>query len=231
MRLTLSEIAERVGGTVRGDGTLVIYGAATLETATEKDISFLGNVKYRAHLKTTRAGALLVSPDVSTEGRSAIVLKNPVYGWARVLEILATERVSHPQGIHPTAVIASGARLGKNVAVGAHTVVEAGVSIGDNTIIYPQVYMGAGVAIGADCLIYPQVIFREGVRVGNRCIFQPGAVIGSDGFGFTPHEGRSYKVPQIGTVEIGDDVEIQANTTIDRATIGVTRACWRRPRS
>jgi UDP-3-O-[3-hydroxymyristoyl] glucosamine N-acyltransferase len=223
MRLTLSQIAERVEGVVRGDGNVIIEGVAALGDATERDISFLGNSKYASQLKTTRAGALLVSPDTLTDGRPAILLKNPVYGWARVLEVLEKERVFHSRGIHPTAVVAASARLGKNVALGAYTVVEEGADVGDNTIVYPQVYIGAGTRIGTDCLIYPRVTFRERVVVGNRCVFQPGVVVGGDGFGFTLHGGRPYKVPQIGTVEIGDDVEIQANATIDRAAMGVTK--------
>src|SRR5688572_29185049 len=123
MRLTVAQIAEMIGGTVRGDGSAVIEGAAGLAEATEKDISFLGNAKYTSHLKTTRAGALLVPADIQTDGKPAIVLKNPPYGWAKVLEILSKERLQHPApGIHPTAVVAKSAKIGANVSLGAYCV-------------------------------------------------------------------------------------------------------------
>jgi UDP-3-O-[3-hydroxymyristoyl] glucosamine N-acyltransferase len=223
MRLTLSQIAEIVGGTLRGDGSVVIEGAAGLAEATEKDISFLGNRKYASLLKSSRAAAVLVPPDVETNGRPAVALKNPPYGWARVLEILEKESVRHPAGVHSTAIVAESARLGKNVSLGPYVVVEEEASVGDNTVIYAHGYVGRRSRIGKDCLFYPRVTVREGVVTGDRCIFQPGVVLGCDGFGFTLHQGRHYKIPQIGGLEIGDDVEIQANSTVDRAAVGVTR--------
>jgi UDP-3-O-[3-hydroxymyristoyl] glucosamine N-acyltransferase len=212
-----------MGGVVKGDGALVIEGAAGLAEAGDRDISFLANAKYTHFLKTSKAAAVIVPPDVDTGGRPAIAVKNPLYGWARVLEILGAERTRHPAGIHPTAVIAPTAVLGKNVSVGARAVIEDEAVIGDNAVIYPGVFIGWRTRVGADALIYSNVTIRERVTVGDRCIFQPGVVIGSDGFGFTVEGGRHYKVPQVGTVEIGDDVEIQANTTIDRAAVGVTK--------
>jgi UDP-3-O-[3-hydroxymyristoyl] glucosamine N-acyltransferase len=223
MRLTLSEIAGLVGGTLLGDGAVVVEGAAGLQEATEKDISFLGNAKYTADLQATRAAGVLVPPGVNAGNRPVIVLKNPPYGWARVLEVLGKERTRHPSGVHPTAVVAPTARLGRNVTLGAYTVVEDNASIGENTTVYAHCYIGHDSRVGADCVIYPRVTIRERVQIGDRCIFQPGVVIGCDGFGFTVHEGRHYKIPQVGGVDIGDDVEIQANTTVDRAAVGMTR--------
>ncbi len=212
-----------VGGALQGDGNVVVEGAASLAEATEKDIAFLGNAKYTAQLKTTRAAAVLVPPGVQTNGRTVIVLKNPPYGWARVLEILQKERLRHPTGVHPTAVVAPSAKIGKNAALGAYCVIEEGAVIGDNTVLYSHCYIGPGTRVGDDCLFYPRVTVREGVTIGNRCVFQPGVVIGCDGYGFTPYQGRHYKIPQVGGVEIGDDVEIQANSTVDRAAVGMTR--------
>lgn len=224
MKLTVAQIAEMVGGAVKGDGSVVIEGAASLAEATEKDISFLGNAKYTSQMKTTRAGALIVSPDIDTDGKPSVVLKNPPYGWAKVLEHLGRERLKHPApGVHPSAVVAKSAKLGKNVSIGAHCVVEEGAVIGDNTILYPQCYVGADSRVGSDCLFYPQVSVRERVNIGDRCIFHSGVVLGSDGFGFTFHQGKHYKIPQVGTVEVGNDVEVQANSTIDRAATGSTR--------
>lgn len=223
MRLTVAEIASLVGGTVRGDGAVVIEGAAGLGEATPGDLSFLSNPKYKSQLDSTRAGALLVTADIDTGARPAVVVKNPSDAWAAVLEVLDRERTRRPSGIHPTAVIAPGAKLGENVTVGAHTVIEDGASVGDNTILYPRVYVGFDATVGADCLIYPGVTLRERTTVGNRVILQPGVVVGGDGYGFSFGAGRHRKIPQVGTVVIEDDVEIQANTTIDRAAVGVTR--------
>lgn len=223
MNIPLSQLAELVGGALRGDGSVVIRGAAGLGEAGPEDITFLANPKYRSQLATTKAGAVLVSADVETGDRPAVLVKNPALAWAKVLEQLEQERTRRPTGIHPTAVVAPTAKIGRNVTLGAYTVVEEGAVIGDNSILYAHVYVGFETTIGADCLIYPHVTLRERVTVGNRCIFQPGVVIGGDGFGFAPTGGRQYKIPQVGTVVIEDDVEIQANATIDRGAVGVTR--------
>ncbi len=223
MKLTVSQIADLVGGTVRGEGSRVIEGAAGLAEATPRDISFLGNAKYKSQFSTTRAGAVLVSPETEAAGRTVVAMKNPPAGWAKVLAVLDKERARRPSGVHPTAVVAPSARLGSNVAVGAHSVIEEGAVVGDNTVIYAQVYVGPGVRIGRDGLIYPRVTLLERVTLGDRVIIQPGVVIGGDGFGFTWHEDRHLKIPQVGTVDIGDDVEIQANSAVDRGAVGVTR--------
>ncbi|MBL8023502.1 MAG: UDP-3-O-(3-hydroxymyristoyl)glucosamine N-acyltransferase [Elusimicrobia bacterium] len=223
MKLTLSEIVDKVGGVLRGNGSVLIEGAAGLGEAGPGDISFLVNPKYSSQIATTKAGALIVTPGVETGDCPAIEHPHPSLGWAKVLEILDLERTRRPSGVHPTAVIAATATIGQNVTVGAHAVVEEGALIGDNTILYAQVYVGFDTAIGSDCILYPHVTLRERVAVGNRCIFQPGVTIGGDGFGFTPVRGDQYKIPQVGTVVIEDDVEIQANATIDRGGVGVTR--------
>ncbi len=223
MKMTVSDIAVLVGGALRGEGSVVIENAASLAEAGPNDIAFLANPKYRGQLETTKAGAVLVTAEVPTGDRPAVVIKNPSEGWAKILAVLDRERTRRPAGVHPSAAIAPGAVLGKNVTVGAHAVIEEGAVIGDDTILYAQVYVGFDARIGAGCLLYPHVTVRERVTVGDRCIFQPGVVIGGDGYGFTPVQGRHMKIPQIGTVVIEDDVEIQANTTIDRAAVGVTR--------
>lgn len=212
-----------VGGTVQGDPQKVVEGAASLAEATDKDISFLGNPKYTSQLETTKAGAILATPDTKADGKNLVVLKNPPYGWARVLEVLQKERVFHPRGIHPTAIVSQSAQIGKNVAIGAYTVIEEYAVIGDNTIFYPHCYVGPHTRVGSNCLFYPRVTLRENITVGNRCIFHPGVVAGCDGFGFTLHQGRHYKIPQVGSLIIGDDVEVQANSTIDRGAAGFTR--------
>jgi UDP-3-O-[3-hydroxymyristoyl] glucosamine N-acyltransferase len=223
MNKTLAELADRTGGTCRGDGAIRLTGAAGLGEAGPGDISFLANKKYAGQLAGSRAGAVIVSPDVETGTRPALVHAQPSLAWAKVLELLDAERTRRPAGVHSTAVISPSAKLGKNVTVGAHTVIEDGAVIGDNCVLYPQVYVGFEVTMGSDCLVYPHVTIRERTSIGSRCVFQPGVVIGGDGFGFTMAQGRHYKIPQVGTVVIEDDVEIQANTTIDRGGVGVTR--------
>jgi UDP-3-O-[3-hydroxymyristoyl] glucosamine N-acyltransferase len=224
MKVTLAQVAELVGGVLRGDGALVIEGAARLSEATSKDISFLGNPKYESQMKSTQAGALLVPPGTDTHGRPAVELKNPPYGWAKILELLDKDLRDRPRpGVHPSAVVAPTAVLGEGVSVGPCAVIEDRVVIGAGTVVQAHGFIGHDARIGRDCFFHPRVTIRERVVVGDRCIVQPGAVIGCDGFGFTFHQGRHYKVPQVGTVELGDDVEIQANTTIDRAAVGATK--------
>ena len=228
MRVTVRELAEVVGGTVIGDSERIITGISSLHEATSGDISFLANPKYVSFLSETRAAAVLVAGEqsgITTRGSEIvqIVVANPDYAFAKVVVTYGPKAVPPPPGIHPTAVIGESVTLGLNVAIGAFVVVCEGASIGDNTIIYPQVYIGAHSSIGADCLIYPQVSIRERLSLGARVIVHPGAVIGSDGFGYASVAGVHHKIPQVGTVQIEDDVEIGANTTIDRARVGRTR--------
>jgi UDP-3-O-[3-hydroxymyristoyl] glucosamine N-acyltransferase len=223
MNLTLSQMAEQIGGALRGDGAVVIHGAAGIGEAQPGDITFLSNPKYRSQIGTTKASAVIASADVDTGDLPAVVHKNPALGWAKVLEILDQERTRRPSGIHPTAVVATSASIGQNVTLGAYCVIEEGARIGDNTVIYAHGYVGFDTTIGAHCLLYPRVTIRERVTVGNRCVFQAGVVIGGDGYGFALTGGRQYKIPQVGSVVIEDDVEIQANSTVDRGAVGVTR--------
>jgi UDP-3-O-[3-hydroxymyristoyl] glucosamine N-acyltransferase len=223
MKKSLSEIATLVGGTLSGDGDIIIEGAARLSEAGEKDISFLGNNKYLSQLKSTKAGAVLVAPGVDTGGRPSIHLKNPPFGWAKVLELINGENCPTPSpGIHSTAVVSSHAEIGKDVFIGPFVVIEDGVRIGDGSVIQAHSFIGRNSRVGVRCFLHPRVTIQESVSVGDRCVFQPGAVVGCDGFGFVFQDGRHHKIPQIGTVVVGDDVEIQANATIDRAAIGAT---------
>jgi UDP-3-O-[3-hydroxymyristoyl] glucosamine N-acyltransferase len=227
MRVTVREIAGVVGGDVLGDAEQVISGISSLNEANAGDISFLANPKYAAYLSETRASAVLVSSRQDVAGRAApltqIVVTNPDFAFATVVAKFGPKAPVPPPGVHPTAIIGERVRLGAGVAIGAYVVVADGARIGDNTVLYPHVYVGAEAALGADCLIYPQVSIRERVTLGDRVIVHSGAVIGSDGFGYATIEGVHHKIPQVGTVTIEDDVEIGANTTIDRARFGRTR--------
>ena len=228
MRVTVGEIAVVVGGSVIGDAAQEITGISSLSEANPGDISFLANQKYAPYLRETRATAVLVSSaQAEAAGRGTalaqIVVANPDFAFAKVVATFGPRAEPPPPGIHPTAVIGERVTLGANVAIGAHVVIADRACIGDGTVLYPQVYVGAESTLGANCLIYPMVAIRERVTVGDRVIVHSGAVIGSDGFGYASIEGVHHKIPQVGTVVVEDDVEIGANTAIDRARFGRTR--------
>jgi UDP-3-O-[3-hydroxymyristoyl] glucosamine N-acyltransferase len=217
----LSEIVSFVSGRYDGPPDVTISGIAPLADAADGQLSFLANPKYAPQLETSRASAVLVGNDVAGESPKWIRVDNPYFAMARVVARFFDQKPL-PRGISPHASIASSAKLGRNVAVGAFTSIGEQVVIGDNVTIFPNVTIEAGVAIGDDCLVYPQVSIYHGCRIGSRCIVHSGVVIGSDGYGFATAGGKHHKIPQIGIVRIEDDVEIGAGTTIDRAALGET---------
>lgn len=227
MKLTVEELANIVSGKIEGNKDEVITGISGLADAKKGDVSFLTNMKYIGDALNTKASAVLIAADIDSsqfKGKNIIKVSNPQYAYAMILKIIEKEKISSIEiKIHSCASVSEKAKIGKNVYIGQNAVIEAGSEIGDNTKIFPNVYIGYNVKIGNDCLIYPNVVIREDAVIGDRCIFQPGAVIGSDGFGFATVDGKTQKVPQIGRIEIGNDVEIGANTTIDRAAIDVTK--------
>jgi UDP-3-O-[3-hydroxymyristoyl] glucosamine N-acyltransferase len=222
MRKTLKEIAEFLGGEVVGDEDIVITGVSGIKEARQGDITFLANPKYLPLLDTTLASAIITSRGIKTADKPIIRTENPSLAFAKMVSLVEPQDINHPKGIHPTAIIGKNVALGKNVAVGPYAVIEDNVSLGDNTIIYAGCYIGYNTEIGKDTLIYPNVSVRERVVIGQRVIIHSGTVIGSDGFGFATLEGRHQKIPQIGSVVVGDDVEIGANVTIDRARFDKT---------
>jgi len=222
-RYTLGELAELVGGEVDGDAGVEINGVAGIREARTGDITFLANPKYEAYVETTRASAVIAPPELRT-GKPLIRIGNPYLAYLKVLNLFAEDvLVRYPRDIHESAVIDRTAVLGRNVGVGPFCQIAAGVRIGDNTTVLAGTFIGRDVSVGADCLIYPNVTIREGTQVGDRVIVQPGAVIGADGFGYAKDGHTHQKVPQIGCVIIEEDVEIGANSTVDRATTGETR--------
>lgn len=221
MKKSLKEIAELVGGKIVGDESIEVEGIAGIEEAKKGEISFISDPKHLSLLKTTQASAVIVSREVKEARVPLIQVENPYLAFAKVMRIFVPYQ-KPTKGTHPSAIVSEGVDLGKGISIGAHSVIEEGARIGDNTIIYPLVYIGKGSRIGRDCIIYPQVMIREEVEIGNRVIIHSGTVIGSDGFGYIKVKGKQYKVPQIGKVVIEDDVEIGANVTIDRATLGKT---------
>ncbi|MBN2307894.1 MAG: UDP-3-O-(3-hydroxymyristoyl)glucosamine N-acyltransferase [Candidatus Hydrogenedentes bacterium] len=222
MKSTVGEIADLVGGTVIGDRTVPITGLNGIREAGAGELTFLADPRYTGFLKTTQAAAVIVYAGVTEGGKTLIQVPDPYQAVGVLLHWIQQATVRHPRGIHPTAVIGEDVRLGEGVALGAHVCLEDGCVLGDRTVVYAGAYVGTGAALGADCLIYPNVTICDSVRIGDRCIIHPGAVIGADGFGFAVVGGRQTKIPQVGTVVIGDDVEIGANTTVDRATFGET---------
>lgn len=222
MRKTLKEIAELIGGEVIGDAGTVITGVAGIKEAREGDITFVANSKYLPLINETRASAVITSKDTSAAVRPIIRTENPSLAFAKIVSIISPCELKHPEGIHPSAILGRNVLLGAGAAIGPYTVIEDDVSIGDKTIIYANCYVGHNTRIGNNALIYSNVSIRERTTIGSRVIIHSGTVIGSDGFGFATIDGRHHKIPQIGTVEIADDVEIGANVTIDRARFDKT---------
>lgn len=226
MQLTLKQISEIVGGKLAGDTDKIITGVGSLAEAKDNEITFLGNRKYTHFLKDCKAGAILFPEDLDSaeySGKNLIILKDPQVAFAKLLTIIDQERLAKIKpAISPKASVADTAVIGKNVAIGHNVVIEDNSVISDNTKILPNTFIGSDVVIGKNCLIYPNVTIREKTKIGDNCIIHAGAVIGADGFGFINTGKDIYKIPQIGHVEIGNNVEIGANTTVDRAAIGKT---------
>jgi UDP-3-O-[3-hydroxymyristoyl] glucosamine N-acyltransferase len=223
MTFTLQELAALSGGELVGDPTLKITGAASLSEAAQGEVSFFTNRKYIGLLRKTRASAIFVSPDFSEPINAAqIRVSNPMKAFEEVLLKFAPKPITFAPGVHASAVVGPSAQLGERVSIQPLAVVEPGARIGDDTIIGAGSYIGHETVIGSACQIYPNVTIRERSRIGSRVIIHSGAVIGADGFGFEMVDGRHQKIQQLGIVQIDDDVEIGANTTVDRARFGRT---------
>ena len=223
MTFTLQELATLSGGELIGDPKLQITGAASLGEATLGEISFFANRKYIGLLRKTCASAIFVPPDFAEPINAAQVrVSNPTKAFEQVLLKFAPSAVTFAPGIHSTAIVDPSVQLGERVSIQPLAVIEAGTRIGDDTIVGAGSYIGHETVIGSACHIYPQVTIRERSKIGSRVIVHSGAVIGADGFGFEMVDGRQEKIQQLGIVQIDDDVEIGANTTIDRARFGRT---------
>jgi UDP-3-O-[3-hydroxymyristoyl] glucosamine N-acyltransferase len=222
MQRTLAEIAELVGGNVVGDPDVIIKGTSGIKEAQNGDITFIANSKYFSLLKETKASAVVVSPDLIFEGINAIQTANPSLAFAKIASSFVENAYPSFKGVHKTAVIDDSVALGKDVNIGPYVVIEGGVVVGDRTTIQSHCFIGHNSRLGEGCLIYPNVTIRERTVIGNRVFVHSGTVIGSDGFGYVNVKGVQEKIPQIGIVEIEDDVEIGANVTIDRARFDKT---------
>ena len=223
--MKLKELAERLQARVIGDGDIDISRVNGIEQAGPGDLSFIANPKYQGFLDTTRASAVLVAPGTpAKEGGPVLVeCERPYLAFAQALGLLLEATLPAP-GIASSAVVAADASLGDQVSVGELAVIGAGARIGARTVVFPGVVIGPGAQVGDDCVIHSRVSIRERVELGNRVVVQDGAVIGSDGFGFVRQaDGTHLKIPQHAAVVIEDDVEIGANTAIDRPAVGETR--------
>jgi UDP-3-O-[3-hydroxymyristoyl] glucosamine N-acyltransferase len=219
----LRELAERLACELEGEGSLEISGVAALEEAGPGDLTFFANPRYAAELRRTRAAAVIAGPRDAGAPCAVLRTPNPYLTFARAVALFA-DPWRPPPGVHPQAVVEPGAEIGRNVSVGPFAVVAEGARIGARTIVSAHVTIGRSADIGEDCVLHAHVSVRERVRLGHRVVVQDGAVIGSDGYGFArTREGTHEKIPQIGGVTIEDDVEIGANTTIDRPAVGETR--------
>jgi len=213
----LAEIAKWVGGVVRGDASTRITGVAGLDEADSSEIAWLADERYAPQLKSSRAGAVVVPRHFGATPMPAILCDDPSLAISAVLAKLAPAIPRPAPGVHPTAVVSPTARLGESVRVGPCVVIGDNAVVGDRTVLHAQVFVGPDVRIG------PGVVIRERCTIGNRVVIHPNCTIGADGFGYQYVGGRHVKIPQIGGVEIEDDVEIGANSTVDRAKFWVTR--------
>lgn len=222
--LTAAAIAEAVNGRLIGDGSVEISGVAPLDRAERRDLSFLGVSKYAAAFASTRAGVVLVATDLAEapgDVPARVVVDKPQEALLGLLPRFHRAPKA-TRGIHPTAVIGARARFGKDVSVGPYAVIGDDVRLGDGCVVGPHGVIGAGVELGDGCHLYPAVTVYSGSRIGNRVTIHAGARIGSDGFGYVQHDGQHLKIPHVGRCIIEDDVEIGANTTIDRGSIDDT---------
>ncbi len=226
MKLTLKEVASITGAELVGDENFVIEHICDLTDPRPNGICYLVSLEKVTVPPGFVTGAIILP--LQAKGKplpiqtNVLFAKEPEWAYTVLVQYWDKQTLKHTPGIHPTAVISPSAKLGKNVSVGAYSVIEEDATIGDNTVIFPQVYIGKRTQIGNDCILYPQVVVREECVLKNRVILQPGAKIGNDGFGFIFHEGRHHKIPQIGNVILEDDVEIQANSCVDRAKLAHT---------
>lgn len=218
---TLGHLAAALGATLEGDAGRTVRGVAPLETAGPDQVSFLTGSRYRRLAEQSRAGAIVVPADAQGLRCAVLRVASPQAALITLLRLFHPEPGVAP-GIHPLAFVADGASVDPGASVGPLAVIETGATVGARTQVGALVFVGAGAAVGEDCRLYPGVVVRDGVSIGSRVVVHPGAVLGADGFGYVFDGSAHRKIPQVGGVRIEDDVEIGANTTVDRGTLGDT---------
>ena len=222
IQYTLNQVQSIIGGKIIGNGDTLITDVASVETAKDGSITFIKDDSLIPQAMKSMASAIVVHREIQALKKPQIVVENPFLAFTRFTEVVAEERYKRPAGNHPAAIISKEAIIGKGVSLGAYVVVDDYVCIGSNVTIYPNTFIGKGSRIGDDSVIYANVSIRENVIIGKRAVIHCNSVIGDDGFGYLQVKGKHKKIPQIGTVEIGDDVEIGAMVTICRAALDKT---------
>ncbi|MCP4265710.1 MAG: UDP-3-O-(3-hydroxymyristoyl)glucosamine N-acyltransferase [Candidatus Brocadiaceae bacterium] len=222
MEYTIKQINKIIGGKVLGDDNLLVTGVSSIENADEGDISFVKNEKFVNKALETKASAIVTHRSILETKKTQIIVGNPLISFIKLLKVVSAEKQRQPRNIHASAVISKNCLIGNNISVGANVVICANTKIGDNLTIYPNTYIGTNCNIGNDSILYPNVTILDEVTIGKRAIIHSGSTIGDDGFGFHQVNGKHLKIPQVGTVEIGDDVEIGSNVTVARATLDKT---------
>ncbi len=221
-KIALGELAGAIGARLEGDPTFMVDGIASLEQAGPQDLSFLASPRYASAAVASKAGALIVGSDFEADGRNVLRSDNPYLAYARAVSVISPEPVIE-SGVHPSAIVSPSASVPDGVTVGPLAVIGPGVELGTGVVVGAGSFLDEGVRIGAETRLFPRVTVHRGTRVGVRCIIQSGTVLGSDGFGYaTDGEGRHHRIPQRGGLTIGDEVEIGANVTIDRGSVGDT---------
>jgi len=222
MTHTADEIAKHLGGRVVGDSCAPISGVASPESAHSEDLIYMDSPRFEDRVTKSAARCVLSVPGTRLAAKTIIEVADPKLAFAKAAELLVPRPTPAP-GVHPTAIVPPSATLGENVIVGPYVVIEDAVEVGRGTAIEAFGFVGRGSRIGKDCWLHPRVTLYAGAKLGDRVEVHSGVVIGSDGFGFVYGEGRYWKFPQVGTIEVGDDVEIGCNTTIDRGSLETTR--------
>jgi UDP-3-O-[3-hydroxymyristoyl] glucosamine N-acyltransferase len=223
MRISARQLAEALGGELQGDGEVEVRSVAPAGEAAEGAVTFAENPVLFEQALASRATVILAGTDApAPRGKTIIRVPSPRVAFARALALFHPPE-AYPAGIHPTAIVAGDAEIGPGAHIGPYAVIKQGARIGARTAIDAGAVVGAGAILGEECVLHPRVVLYPRVVLGNRVVVHAGTVIGSDGFGYVQDGGKHVKVPQVGTVVVGDDVEIGANTTIDRATLGATR--------
>lgn len=221
--MKLTELAERLECRLEGDGNIDVQQVTGIEDAGPGDVTFFANARYLGALRVTRASAVILSEQAEAAPCAMLRTRDPYLAFARAVGIFA-EDWTPAAGVHPSAFVAAGATIAPDASIGPFAVVEEGARIGARTIVHPHVTIGRGAELGEQCVVHAHVSIRERARIGNRVVIQDGAVIGSDGYGFArAADGTHVKIPQVGDVVIEDDVEVGANSTIDRPAVGETR--------
>jgi UDP-3-O-[3-hydroxymyristoyl] glucosamine N-acyltransferase len=221
MARTAGELANHLGARLIGDANATITGVANPESAGATDLMYVDSAKHAERAAKSVARCVISRPGISLAGKTLIESSEPKLAFAKAAEWLLP-KAAPPPVVHPTAIVAPSARVGENVSIGPYVVIEDDAEIGANTLIEPFCFVGRGVKIGAACWLHPRVTIYAGARIGNRVELHAGATIGSDGFGYVFGQGKHWKFPQIGVMEIGDDVEVGAGTTIDRGSLDST---------